>query len=179
MRIRYKKWARPELEASKFYEDEPEKWKGRWSHEGLLQDSRNLQAVRNRRGFSAVLWAAGGDSAGQRRKRIPPLQPERHVQIEHYPGSAEPGVFHEADQGIPGRPECGEDPGTADAGADADPAAAGRTGSEGRGPEAEPSETGKRRRDTAGGIPDQAAAGQKLRAAEPAHHPGWRNGFCH
>ena len=31
MRIRYKKWARPELEASKFYEDEPEKWKGEWS----------------------------------------------------------------------------------------------------------------------------------------------------
>ena len=31
MRIRYKKWARPELEASKFYEDEPEKWKGKWS----------------------------------------------------------------------------------------------------------------------------------------------------
>lgn len=30
MRIRYKKWARPELEASEFYEDEPEKWKGRW-----------------------------------------------------------------------------------------------------------------------------------------------------
>ena len=31
MRIRYKKWARPELEASKFYEDEPEKWKSKWS----------------------------------------------------------------------------------------------------------------------------------------------------
>ncbi|MCI8412289.1 MAG: tRNA (guanosine(46)-N7)-methyltransferase TrmB [Clostridia bacterium] len=30
MRIRYKKWARPELEASSFYEDEPEKWKGIW-----------------------------------------------------------------------------------------------------------------------------------------------------
>ena len=30
MRIRYKKWARSELEASKFYEDEPEKWKGKW-----------------------------------------------------------------------------------------------------------------------------------------------------
>ena len=30
MRIRYKKWARPELEASAFYEDEPEKWKGKW-----------------------------------------------------------------------------------------------------------------------------------------------------
>ena len=31
MRIRYKKWARPELEASKFYEDEPERWKGKWN----------------------------------------------------------------------------------------------------------------------------------------------------
>ena len=30
MRIRYKKWARPELEASEFYEDEPENWKGKW-----------------------------------------------------------------------------------------------------------------------------------------------------
>ncbi len=30
MRIRYKKWARPELEASKFYEDNPEEWKSRW-----------------------------------------------------------------------------------------------------------------------------------------------------
>lgn len=31
MRIRFKKWARPELEASKFYIDEPEKYKGKWS----------------------------------------------------------------------------------------------------------------------------------------------------
>ncbi len=30
MRIRYKKWARPELEASSFYENDPEKWKGKW-----------------------------------------------------------------------------------------------------------------------------------------------------
>ena len=30
MRIRYKKWARPELEACKFYIDEPEKMKGKW-----------------------------------------------------------------------------------------------------------------------------------------------------
>lgn len=30
MRIRYKKWARPELEASSFYEDKPENWKGKW-----------------------------------------------------------------------------------------------------------------------------------------------------
>lgn len=30
MRIRYKKWTRPELEASKFYINEPEKIKGKW-----------------------------------------------------------------------------------------------------------------------------------------------------
>jgi len=30
MRIRYKKWARPELEASKFYIDNPENFKGQW-----------------------------------------------------------------------------------------------------------------------------------------------------
>ena len=30
MRIRYKKWARPELEASKFYIDNPEEYKGKW-----------------------------------------------------------------------------------------------------------------------------------------------------
>ena len=30
MRIRYKKWARPELEASKFYIDEPKLLKGKW-----------------------------------------------------------------------------------------------------------------------------------------------------
>jgi tRNA (guanine-N7-)-methyltransferase len=30
MRIRYKPWARPELEASKFYIDNPEEWKGKW-----------------------------------------------------------------------------------------------------------------------------------------------------
>lgn len=30
MRIRYKKWARPELEASKFYIDNPEEDKGKW-----------------------------------------------------------------------------------------------------------------------------------------------------
>ncbi len=30
MRIRYKKWARPELETSKFYIDNPEEYKGKW-----------------------------------------------------------------------------------------------------------------------------------------------------
>ena len=32
MRIRYKKWARPELEASKFYADNPEEWRGNWKN---------------------------------------------------------------------------------------------------------------------------------------------------
>lgn len=31
MRIRYKKWARPELEACKFYIDNPEEYKGKWA----------------------------------------------------------------------------------------------------------------------------------------------------
>lgn len=31
MRIRYKKWARPELEASPFYIDNPEEFKGKWN----------------------------------------------------------------------------------------------------------------------------------------------------
>lgn len=30
MRIRFKKWARPELEASEFYIDNPEEYKGKW-----------------------------------------------------------------------------------------------------------------------------------------------------
>ena len=33
MRIRYKQWARPELEASKFYRDNPESIKGKWKEE--------------------------------------------------------------------------------------------------------------------------------------------------
>ena len=32
MRIRYKKWAREELEASLFYIDNPEEWKGKWKN---------------------------------------------------------------------------------------------------------------------------------------------------
>lgn len=39
MRIRYKKWARSELEASEFYEDNPEEWKGRWKEH--FADSSN------------------------------------------------------------------------------------------------------------------------------------------
>lgn len=39
MRIRYKKWARPELEASKFYIDDPEKLKGKWKEQ--FKNSQN------------------------------------------------------------------------------------------------------------------------------------------
>ena len=39
MRIRYKKWARPELEASEFYIDEPEKLKEKWKEE--FEESQN------------------------------------------------------------------------------------------------------------------------------------------
>jgi len=39
MRIRYKKWARPELEASKFYIDNPEELKGNWKSKFEKQES--------------------------------------------------------------------------------------------------------------------------------------------
>ncbi len=39
MRIRYKKWARPELEASEFYIKEPEKIKGKWKEQ--FKNSKN------------------------------------------------------------------------------------------------------------------------------------------
>ena len=38
MRIRYKAWARPELEASYFYEDEPEKHIGNWKKKFEIED---------------------------------------------------------------------------------------------------------------------------------------------
>ena len=39
MRIRFKPWARPELEASKFYIDNPEDYKGKWRE--LFQNKNN------------------------------------------------------------------------------------------------------------------------------------------
>ena len=39
MRIRYKKWARPELEASTFYEDNPEEWKGKWKEHFAIKEN--------------------------------------------------------------------------------------------------------------------------------------------
>ena len=40
MRIRFKPWARPELEASKFYIDNPEEYKGRWKE--LFQNNNPI-----------------------------------------------------------------------------------------------------------------------------------------
>ena len=40
MRIRFKPWARPELEASKFYIDNPEDYKGKW--QSLFKESKPL-----------------------------------------------------------------------------------------------------------------------------------------
>jgi tRNA (guanine-N7-)-methyltransferase len=39
MRIRYKKWARPELEASEFYIDNPEDYRGKWKE--LFKEKEN------------------------------------------------------------------------------------------------------------------------------------------
>ena len=40
MRIRFKPWARPELEASKFYIDNPEEYKGKWKE--LFQNNNPI-----------------------------------------------------------------------------------------------------------------------------------------
>ena len=40
MRIRFKPWARPELEASKFYIDNPEDYKGKWN--SLFKEKKPL-----------------------------------------------------------------------------------------------------------------------------------------
>lgn len=39
MRIRYKPWARPELEASYFYEDIPENYKGKWKEKFINSEN--------------------------------------------------------------------------------------------------------------------------------------------
>ena len=47
MRIRFKAWARPELEASSFYIDNPEEYKGKW---------KNLYSKDNPIHLRAGLW---------------------------------------------------------------------------------------------------------------------------
>ena len=40
MRIRFKPWARPELEASKFYIDNPEEYKGNWTEKAFKNNNK-------------------------------------------------------------------------------------------------------------------------------------------
>ena len=54
MRIRFKPWARPELEASKFYRDNPEELKNKWIQEfknkeecGHTLSSRKIEGEKN------------------------------------------------------------------------------------------------------------------------------------
>ena len=51
MRIRYKKWARPELEASKFYIDNPEDYKGKWKSQFLNQGPLYIELGCGKGGF--------------------------------------------------------------------------------------------------------------------------------
>jgi len=51
MRIRYKPWARPELEASAFYIDDPENWKGRWKELFKKENPIHLELGCGKGGF--------------------------------------------------------------------------------------------------------------------------------
>lgn len=51
MRIRYKPWARPELEASKFYIDEPEKYKGNWKELYIRKQPFHIELGCGKGGF--------------------------------------------------------------------------------------------------------------------------------
>lgn len=61
MRIRYKKWARPELEACKFYVDNPETLKGKW-HETFKQKRKiHMELGCGKGAFIAVLASSNLD----------------------------------------------------------------------------------------------------------------------
>lgn len=51
MRIRFKPWARPELEASKFYIDNPEEYKGKWKQLFNNENSIHLELGCGKGGF--------------------------------------------------------------------------------------------------------------------------------
>ena len=55
MRIRFKKWARPELEASKFYIDEPEEYKGKWNTLFEYDNAIHLELGCGKGGFVSQL----------------------------------------------------------------------------------------------------------------------------
>lgn len=51
MRIRFKPWARPELEASPFYIDTPEEWKGEWSKHFAKEQPLHIELGCGKGGF--------------------------------------------------------------------------------------------------------------------------------
>ena len=55
MRIRFKPWARPELEASKFYIDNPEEYKGKWLTLFKSQNPIHLELGCGKGGFISQL----------------------------------------------------------------------------------------------------------------------------
>ena len=55
MRIRFKKWARPELEASKFYIDNPEDYKGKWGTLFKKEEPLHLELGCGKGGFISEL----------------------------------------------------------------------------------------------------------------------------
>ena len=55
MRIRFKPWARPELEASKFYIDNPESYKGRWKKLYKSNNPLHLELGCGKGGFISEL----------------------------------------------------------------------------------------------------------------------------
>ena len=63
MRIRYKKWARPELEASSFYVDNPEKLRGKWKSFFKNPDlPLNLELGCGKGNFVAELASSNSDT---------------------------------------------------------------------------------------------------------------------
>ena len=54
MRIRFKPWARPELEASEFYRDNPEELKGKWIQEFKNKEKEKIL-------FSLISWCKSRD----------------------------------------------------------------------------------------------------------------------
>ena len=61
MRIRYKKWARPELEACKFYIDNPEEYKGKWHNVFKKKQPLHIELGCGKGSFMAELAVANQD----------------------------------------------------------------------------------------------------------------------
>ena len=62
MRIRYKKWARPELEACKFYVDNPEELKGKWHEIFKNKQPINIELGCGKGAFIAELASSNLDT---------------------------------------------------------------------------------------------------------------------